>query len=105
VPAHDNAEAETSGWIATQEPNVHSGLCGRRWPFISPPTEYFFARSWANLLYWVGEDRIQFSSDYALWTPRWLVERSRTSRSPTSSASTLQQHLHKKKCFWASTPP
>ena len=27
-----------------------------------------------ELLYWVGEDRIQFSSDYALWTPRWLVE-------------------------------
>jgi uncharacterized protein len=22
-----------------------------------------------------GEDRIQFSSDYALWTPRWLIER------------------------------
>jgi hypothetical protein len=25
-------------------------------------------------LYWIGEDRIQFSSDYAIWTPRWLVE-------------------------------
>jgi predicted TIM-barrel fold metal-dependent hydrolase len=27
-----------------------------------------------ELLYWIGEDRIQFSSDYAIWTPRWLVE-------------------------------
>jgi predicted TIM-barrel fold metal-dependent hydrolase len=27
-----------------------------------------------ELLYWIGEDRILFSSDYALWTPRWLVE-------------------------------
>ena len=28
-----------------------------------------------ELLYWIGEDRIFFSSDYALWTPQWLVER------------------------------
>ncbi|MCS6963383.1 MAG: amidohydrolase, partial [Thermoflexus sp.] len=28
-----------------------------------------------NLLYWLGPDRILFGSDYALWSPRWIIER------------------------------
>ena len=59
-------------WIATQEPNVHAGLAVAM-PFIHTRPKYF-AQIMGELLYWVGEDRIQFSSDYALWTPRWLVE-------------------------------
>ncbi|MFC5379281.1 amidohydrolase family protein [Aquipuribacter nitratireducens] len=59
-------------WIATQEPNVHAGLAVAM-PFIHTRPRYF-AQIMGELLYWVGEDRIQFSSDYALWTPRWLVE-------------------------------
>jgi predicted TIM-barrel fold metal-dependent hydrolase len=27
------------------------------------------------LLYWLNEDRILFSSDYAIWQPKWLVEK------------------------------
>ena len=27
-----------------------------------------------ELLYWLGEDRLLFSSDYAIWSPKWLVE-------------------------------
>ncbi len=42
-------------------------------PFIHTRPRYF-AQIIGELLYWIGEDRIQFSSDYALWTPRWLVE-------------------------------
>ena len=34
----------------------------------------YFAQIIGELLYWIGEDRIQFSSDYALWTPKWLIE-------------------------------
>jgi predicted TIM-barrel fold metal-dependent hydrolase len=60
-------------WIATQEPNVHAGLAVAM-PFIHTRPRYF-AQIVGELLYWIGEDRIQFSSDYALWTPRWLVER------------------------------
>ena len=60
-------------WIATQEPNVHAGLAVAM-PFIHTRPKYF-AQIIGELLYWVGEDRIQFSSDYALWTPRWLIER------------------------------
>ena len=59
-------------WIATQEPNVHAGLAVAM-PFMFTRPKYF-GQILGELLYWVGEDRIHFSSDYALWTPRWLVE-------------------------------
>jgi uncharacterized protein len=29
----------------------------------------------AELLFWLGEDRLLFSSDYALWHPKWIVEK------------------------------
>jgi predicted TIM-barrel fold metal-dependent hydrolase len=60
-------------WIATQEPNVHAGLAVAM-PFIHTRPRYF-AQIMGELLYWLDEDRIQFSSDYAIWTPRWLIER------------------------------
>ncbi|MEU7787410.1 amidohydrolase family protein [Amycolatopsis sp. NPDC049159] len=60
-------------WIATQEPNVHAGLAVAI-PFIHTRPRYF-AQIIGELLYWLDEDRIQFSSDYALWTPKWLIER------------------------------
>jgi predicted TIM-barrel fold metal-dependent hydrolase len=60
-------------WIATQEPNVYGGLAVAM-PFIHTRPRYF-AQIIGELLYWIGEDRIMFSSDYALWTPKWLVER------------------------------
>ncbi|MGJ7908058.1 amidohydrolase family protein [Actinopolyspora sp. H202] len=60
-------------WIATQEPNVHAGLAVAI-PFMHTRPRYF-AEIIGELLYWLDEDRIQFSSDYAIWTPRWLVER------------------------------
>jgi predicted TIM-barrel fold metal-dependent hydrolase len=28
----------------------------------------------ANLLFWIGPDKILFGSDYALWEPKWLIE-------------------------------
>ena len=59
-------------WIATQEPNVHGGLAVAM-PFIHTRPRYF-AQIIGELIYWIGEDRIQFSSDYALWTPKWLIE-------------------------------
>src|SRR3569833_3289651 len=60
-------------WIATQEPTVHAGLAVAM-PFIHTRPKYF-AQIIGELLYWLDEDRIQFSSDYAIWTPRWLIER------------------------------
>ncbi|MEW2506900.1 amidohydrolase family protein [Amycolatopsis sp. CA-161197] len=60
-------------WIATQEPNVHAGLAVAM-PFIHTRPRYF-AQIVGELLYWLDENRIQFSSDYAIWTPKWLVEK------------------------------
>ncbi len=59
-------------WIATQESNVYGGLAVAL-PFIHTRPRYF-AQIIGELLYWLGEDRILFGSDYALWTPKWLVE-------------------------------
>jgi predicted TIM-barrel fold metal-dependent hydrolase len=29
----------------------------------------------ANLLFWLGPDKLCFGSDYAIWSPKWLIER------------------------------
>jgi predicted TIM-barrel fold metal-dependent hydrolase len=42
-------------------------------PFIYTRPRYF-AQIIGELLYWLNEDRILFSSDYAIWQPKWLVE-------------------------------
>jgi predicted TIM-barrel fold metal-dependent hydrolase len=60
-------------WIATQEPNVYGGLAVAM-PFIHTRPGYF-AQILGELLYWIGEDKILFSSDYAIWTPKWLIEK------------------------------
>ena len=60
-------------WIAVQETNVYGGLAVAL-PFIHSRPRYF-AEVIAELLFWVGPDKILFGSDYAIWTPRWLVEK------------------------------
>ncbi|MBU4215685.1 MAG: amidohydrolase [Actinobacteria bacterium] len=60
-------------WIATQEPNVYGGLAVAI-PFIHTRPRYW-AQIIGELLYWLGEDRILFGSDYALWQPKWLIEK------------------------------
>ncbi|XVU20952.1 amidohydrolase family protein [Actinoplanes sp. CA-054009] len=59
-------------WIATQEPNVYGGLA-MAMPFLHTRPRYF-AQIIGELLYWLGEDRLLFGSDYAVWHPKWLVE-------------------------------
>jgi predicted TIM-barrel fold metal-dependent hydrolase len=60
-------------WIATQEPNVYGGLAVAM-PFLHSRPRYF-AQIIGELLYWLGEDRLLFGSDYAIWQPKWLVEK------------------------------
>jgi hypothetical protein len=43
-------------------------------PFIHSRPGYF-ANVLSELLFWVGEDKILFGSDYGIWTPKWLVEK------------------------------
>ena len=60
-------------WIATQEPNVYAGTSVAM-AFINSRPRYF-AEIMANLLFWLGEDRILFGSDYAIWSPKWIIDR------------------------------
>ncbi len=60
-------------WIATQEANVYAGLAVAN-AFIHTRPRYF-AQIISELLYWMDEDRILFGSDYALWQPKWLIEK------------------------------
>lgn len=59
-------------WIAAQEPNVYGGLAVAAPLAESRPRK--FGEVMGELLYWLGEDRILFGSDYALWEPEWLIE-------------------------------
>jgi predicted TIM-barrel fold metal-dependent hydrolase len=59
-------------WIATQEPNVYGGFAVAM-PFIYTRPRYF-AQVIGELCYWLGEDRLLFGSDYAIWQPKWLIE-------------------------------
>jgi len=52
---------------------VYGGLAVAM-PFIHAKPRYF-AQIIGELLYWIGEDRLCFASDYALWQPKWLVEK------------------------------
>ena len=60
-------------WIATQETNVYAGLAVAL-PFIHTRPRYF-AEVIAELLFWIGPDKMLFGSDYAIWTPKWLIEK------------------------------
>jgi predicted TIM-barrel fold metal-dependent hydrolase len=60
-------------WIATQEPNVYGGLAVAI-PFMHTRPLYF-AKIIGELCYWLGADRVLFGSDYAIWQPKWLIER------------------------------
>jgi hypothetical protein len=60
-------------FMATQEPNVYAGLSvvvgGLM--FARPR---FFATVMGELLFWVGEDKMLFGSDYGIWEPKWQID-------------------------------
>jgi len=60
-------------WLAKQDKNVYAGLAVASAFIYSRPR--YFAQIMAELLYWLGPDRILFGSDYALWHPRWIIEK------------------------------
>ena len=59
-------------WIAAQEPNVYGGLAVAA-PFAQNRPEKF-GEIMGELLWWLGEDRVLFGSDYGIWEPEWLIE-------------------------------
>jgi predicted TIM-barrel fold metal-dependent hydrolase len=59
--------------MATQEPNVYAGLAVAIGGLMHARPK-FFAKVIGELLFWVGEDKMLFGSDYAIWEPKWQVE-------------------------------
>jgi predicted TIM-barrel fold metal-dependent hydrolase len=59
--------------MATQEPNVYAGLSVVIGAHMHARPR-FFAKVMGELLFWVGEDKMLFGSDYAIWEPKWQVE-------------------------------
>jgi uncharacterized protein len=60
-------------FMAVQEPNVYAGLSVVIGGLMHARPK-FFAKVMGELLFWVGEDRMTFGSDYSIWTPRWQIE-------------------------------
>src|SRR5207249_10666812 len=60
-------------FMATQEPNVYAGLAVVIGGLMHARPK-FFAKVMGELLFWVGEDKMTFGSDYAIWEPKWQVE-------------------------------
>ena len=60
-------------FMATQEPNVYAGLSVVIGGLMHARPKYF-AKVMGELLFWLGEDRMVFGSDYAIWEPGWQVE-------------------------------
>jgi len=60
-------------FMATQERNVYAGLAVVIGGLMHARPR-FFAKVMGELLFWVGEDKMTFGSDYAIWEPKWQVE-------------------------------
>ena len=60
-------------FMATQEPNVYAGLSVVIGGLMHARPQ-FFAKVMGELLFWVGEDKMTFGSDYAIWEPKWQIE-------------------------------
>jgi uncharacterized protein len=60
-------------YMAVQEPNVYAG-CSVVVGALMHARPKFFAKVLGELLFWVGEDRLTFGSDYNIWTPKWQIE-------------------------------
>jgi predicted TIM-barrel fold metal-dependent hydrolase len=60
-------------YIATQEPNVYAGIAVVLGALMHARPR-FFARVMGELLFWVGEDKMLYGSDYAIWEPKWQIE-------------------------------
>ena len=60
-------------FMATQEPNVYAGLAVVVGGLMHARPR-FFAKVMGELMFWLGEDKMIFGADYAIWEPRWQVE-------------------------------
>jgi predicted TIM-barrel fold metal-dependent hydrolase len=60
-------------FMAVQEPNVYAGLAVVIGGLMNARPR-FFAKVMGELLFWLGEEKLLFGSDYGIWEPKWQVE-------------------------------
>jgi predicted TIM-barrel fold metal-dependent hydrolase len=60
-------------FMATQEPNVYAGLAVVLGGLMHARPN-FFNKVMGELLFWVGEDKILYGSDYGIWEPKWQID-------------------------------
>ena len=60
-------------FMAVQEPNVYAGLAVVLGGLMHARPR-FFAKVMGELLFWLGEDKLLYGSDYAIWEPKWQIE-------------------------------
>jgi hypothetical protein len=59
-------------WIAARCPNVYAGLAVVLAYIHNRPR--WFAEVVANLLFWLGPDRIIYGTDFPIWYPHWQLD-------------------------------
>ncbi|MGH2578618.1 MAG: amidohydrolase family protein, partial [Actinomycetota bacterium] len=59
-------------WIAARCPNVYGSLAVALAFIHNRPR--FFANVMANLLFWLGPDRIIYGTDFPIWYPHWQLD-------------------------------
>jgi predicted TIM-barrel fold metal-dependent hydrolase len=59
-------------WISARCPNVYGSLAVALAFIHNRPR--FFAEIMANLLFWLGPDRIVYGTDFPIWYPHWQLD-------------------------------
>ena len=59
-------------WISARCPNVYAGLAVVLAFIHNRPR--WFAEVMANLLFWLGPDRIVYGTDFPIWYPHWQLD-------------------------------
>lgn len=59
-------------WLATRSPNAYASLAVAL-AFVHNRPRYF-ANIMANLLFWLGPDRIIYGTDFPIWYPQWQLD-------------------------------
>ncbi|WP_254065690.1 MULTISPECIES: amidohydrolase family protein [unclassified Acidisoma] len=78
-------------WIAGQEPNVYGGLA--LIPSFIHARPKYFAQMMADLLFFLGPDRLLFGSDYGITSPKWIVEKFMAYEFPDDMAQEAKTQL------------
>jgi uncharacterized protein len=59
-------------WISARSPNLYASLAVALAFVHNRPR--FFANVMANLLFWLGPDRICYGTDFPIWYPHWQLD-------------------------------